>query len=130
MRLKVMTPNSVVVDQEVIKVNAEAANGYFCLLPRHADFVASLVPGILYYTLEDGTEEFLGVNEGALVKLGPDALVSVSNAVKGPNLGQLKRRIEEEFEHLDEQEKKVRSAVSKLEADLVRRFMEIRKYGK
>jgi F-type H+-transporting ATPase subunit epsilon len=129
MRLKLMTPSKVVVDREVMKVNAEGGNGYFCLLPRHVDFVSALVPGILYYTLEDGSEEFLGVDEGALTKIGPQVLVSVSNAVRGPDLGQLKDRIEEEFEKLDEQEKRARVAVSKLEADLVRRFMEIRKYG-
>jgi F-type H+-transporting ATPase subunit epsilon len=47
MRLKILLPTEIILDKEVIKVVAEAENGYFCLLPRHVDFVSTLVPGIL-----------------------------------------------------------------------------------
>ena len=46
MRLKVLLPAKVAVDEEVTKVTAEAANGSFSLLPRHVDFIAALVPAI------------------------------------------------------------------------------------
>ncbi|NMC75543.1 MAG: F0F1 ATP synthase subunit epsilon, partial [Geobacteraceae bacterium] len=45
MKLTVLLPTGVLVDQEVTKVTAEAENGSFCLLPRHIDFLAALVPG-------------------------------------------------------------------------------------
>ncbi len=54
MRLRVLLPTEVLLDVEVTKVIAEAENGFFCLLPRHVDFVAALVPGILYYTTSPG----------------------------------------------------------------------------
>jgi F-type H+-transporting ATPase subunit epsilon len=53
--------------------------------------------------------------------------VSTRNAVLGHELGELKRMIEERFKKVDEFEKKSRDALYKMEADLVRRFMEIRK---
>jgi F-type H+-transporting ATPase subunit epsilon len=56
MRLRVLLPTDVLVDREAAKVIAEAANGSFCLLPRHVDFVAALVPGILRYTTPQGEE--------------------------------------------------------------------------
>jgi F-type H+-transporting ATPase subunit epsilon len=37
MRLKVLLPTMVLVDEAVSKVVAEAENGAFCLLPKHVD---------------------------------------------------------------------------------------------
>ena len=126
MTLKVLLPRHVLVDEEVGKVTAEAEDGAFCLLPRHIDFVAALVPGVLTFELADGREEFLAIDEGVLVKCGPEVLVSTRRAVRGADLGELERTIEKEFEVLDEQERAARSAASKLEVDLVRRFMELK----
>jgi F-type H+-transporting ATPase subunit epsilon len=128
MRLKVLLPTDVLIDAEAVtKVTAEAENGSFCLLPRHIDFVAALVPGLLSFVASDGREEFLAVDEGILVKCGPQVTVSTRNAVRGPDLGRLKQTIEEQFRVLDEHERVARSAVMKLEADLVRRFIEMEK---
>jgi F-type H+-transporting ATPase subunit epsilon len=129
MNLKVMLPAEVLVDEEVIKVIAEAQNGSFCLLPKHIDFVAGLVPGLLSYVTSRGREIFLAIDEGILVKCGKEVLVSTRNAVRGPDLGQLKRTIKEQFKILDEREKKTRSAMAKIEASFVRRFLELREHG-
>ena len=45
MKLKVWLPISVLLDETVTKIKAEAENGHFCLLPHHIDFVTALVPG-------------------------------------------------------------------------------------
>ncbi len=129
MNLKVMLPTEVLVDEEVTKVIAEAQNGSFCLLPKHIDFVAGLVPGLLSYVTSTGREIFLAIDEGILVKCGKEVLVSTRNAVLGPDLGQLKRTINEQFKILDEREKKTRSAMAKIEASFVRRFLELREHG-
>lgn len=127
MRLQVLLPEQILIDREIMKVTAEAENGSFTLLPRHVDFVAALVPGILNFVTRDLEEEFLAVDEGVLVKCGPQVQVSVRNAVVGGELGELKQMIEERYRKIDEHEKKSRDALYKLEADLVRRFMEIGK---
>jgi F-type H+-transporting ATPase subunit epsilon len=124
MRLKVLLPTEVLLDAEVSKVIAEAENGVFCLLPRHIDFVTALVPGLLSFTRSEEDEEFLAVADGMLVKCGDEVLVSTRTAVYGPELGVLRQTVEEQFRHLDEQEKQARAAAARLEADLVRRFME------
>jgi len=125
MKLKVLVPEQVLVDEPADKVVAEAANGSFCLLPRHVDFVAALVPGILTYT-SGRAERFVATDEGILVKCGEEVLVSVRRAVTGADLGALERTVEEQFRTLDERERQSRQASARLEADLVRRFLELR----
>jgi F-type H+-transporting ATPase subunit epsilon len=130
MRLKVLLPTEVLLDKEVTKVIAEAENGSFCLLPRHIDFVAALVPGLLSFTIDEDHEEFLAIDEGILVKCGAEVLVSTRTAVRGPDLGALRLTVEERFRHIDEREKQARAATARLEADLVRRFMELGGHGR
>jgi F-type H+-transporting ATPase subunit epsilon len=128
MKLKVLLPTEILVDQEVTKVIAEAENGSFCLLPRHIDFVAALPPGILIFESAEGHEEFIAVDEGTLVKVGREVLVSTRNAVRSSELGTLKQIVEQEFRVLDDREKMAHSASAKLEADLARRFIELGEY--
>ena len=47
MRLKLLIPTRVVIDQPVTKVIADGEHGSFCLLAHHVDFLALLVPGLL-----------------------------------------------------------------------------------
>jgi F-type H+-transporting ATPase subunit epsilon len=125
MRLRVLLPDQILVDAQVQKVTAEADNGSFTLLPRHIDFVSALVPGILVFVTESGEQEYLAVDEGVLVKCGPDVRISVRSAVRGKELGALKEMIQERFRDISEHEQKARDALMKLEFDLFRRFMEL-----
>ena len=104
---------------------AEGENGAFCLLPRHVDFVAALAAGLLSFTHNSGREEFLAIDEAVLVKCGAEVLVSAKNAVRGEDLGELTKTVEEEFNNLDEREEKSRLALAKLEAGLISRLIEL-----
>ncbi len=129
MRLKVMLPTEVLVEAEAGKIVAEAHNGSFCLLPRHVDFVAALVPGLLSFESPEGRESFLAVDGGILLKCGPEVLVSTRNAVLGEDLGTLEEAVERQFRVLDERERKARSALARLESDFIRRFIELEEQG-
>lgn len=126
MHLRILLPTRILVDSDVTKVIAEAENGSFCLLPRHVDMVAALTPGLLAFTDTAGKEEFAATDEGVLVKRGEEVLVSVRDAVRGTDLGLLRLMITERFEALDDREKRARGALARLEADFVRRFIELR----
>jgi len=125
MTLKILLPERVVLHETVDKVVAEGANGSFGLLPRHIDFVAPLVPGILVYT-QGEDEAFVAVDEGMLVKCGDEVLVSVRDAMVGPDLESLEETVRTQFEERREEEKTMHSALAKLEAEVVRRFTELR----
>lgn len=125
MKLRVLLPPGVMVDEEVEKVTAEAANGFFTLLPRHIDFVAALVPSIFSYVKPDGQEHFLALDEGILVKQGARVYVSAARAVPGDDLEFLQVTVEREMRVLDDSEKKARSVMARLEMDTLRRFTQL-----
>ena len=126
MRLKIFQPSMLFLDEEVSKVVGEGPEGSFGILPRHIDMTAALVPGILEYTHERGAETFIALNGGILIKQGDQVLISTRMAVKG-ELGALESAVHTFLTEMDEKEKKTRSAVAKLEADFVRRFVEFGK---
>ncbi len=125
MRLKILLPTEVLLDEEVVKVVAEAENGFFAILPRHIDFVAALVPGVLTYVDSNGRERFVGTDHGTLVKQGHMLFVAALNAVAGEDLATLRQVVEEAFLELDDRERSARSALGRLEAGIVRRFIEL-----
>jgi alternate F1F0 ATPase, F1 subunit epsilon len=126
MMLKILLPAEILIEQEVKKIVAEAENGSFCLMPNHIDFVATLAPGLFTYERAEGGQEILAMDVGTLVKKGADVLVSTRNAVRAPDLGKLKQVVVEQYDILDEREKMVRSASAKLEASLIRRFVDLK----
>jgi F-type H+-transporting ATPase subunit epsilon len=124
MNLKVLLPTEVLVNEITTKVHAEAHNGHFCLEPNHIDFVAALVPGLLIFDDANGVEKLVAVDEGILIKVGPDVTVSTQHAVQGTDLGTLHHVIEDNFKEIDARESATRCALAQLEAELVRRLTE------
>ncbi|MBU2572939.1 MAG: F0F1 ATP synthase subunit epsilon [Elusimicrobia bacterium] len=127
MTLKVLLPFGIFAEKTgVARIVAETRGGSFGLLPRRRDCAAALAPGILSYETEAEGEVYVAVDEGVLVKTGPDVLVSVRNAIAGTDLGRLREKVEREFLNLDERERGVRSVLAKMESGFIRRFAEFR----
>jgi F-type H+-transporting ATPase subunit epsilon len=123
MNLKVLLPFQVFAEKTgVSRIVAETLDGSFGLLPHRLDCVAALTPGILIYETAAEGEVCMAVDEGVLVKTGPDVLVSVRRAIAGRDLGQLRAAVEKEFLTLDEHEQSVRTVMAKLETGFLRRF--------
>lgn len=124
MNLKVLLPFQVFAEKTgVLRIVAETNAGSFGLLPRRLDCVAALKPGILIYETDAEGEVYLAVDEGVLVKTGPDVLVSVRRALGGADLSQLRDAVEQEFMTLGETEQSMRSVMAKLESGFLRRFV-------
>lgn len=124
-RLKVLTPTQTVVDETATQVRAEGLEGAFCLLPRHRDWVAALVPGIVGFTTPAGLEYFVAVDQGVLSKRGAEVLIAVRRAVREGDLRRLRQVVDIEFRQLDDQEKAARGALARLEAGMIRRFLHL-----
>jgi F-type H+-transporting ATPase subunit epsilon len=123
MKLKVLLPFQIFAEKTgASRIVAETPEGSFGLLPHRLDCVAALTPGILTYETELEGEVYVAVDEGVLVKTGLDVVVSVRNAIAGPDLGQLRETVEREYLRLNEQEQNVRSVLAKMEGDLIRRM--------
>jgi len=125
MNLKVLLPFEVFAEKSgVTRIVAETREGSFGLLPHRLDCVAALAPGILIYENEAEGEVYVAVDEGVLIKTGPEVLVSVRNAIAGTDLRRLREAVEREFLNLDEREQSVRSVLSKMESGFIRRLAE------
>ena len=68
----------------------------------------------------------VAVDAGVLVKVGTDVLVSVRRALGGLKLGQLRQAVEREYLNIEQHEQTTRSALAKMESDLIRRMMSFR----
>ncbi len=123
MNLKILLPFQIFAEKTgVSRIVAETRDGSFGILPRRLDCVAALVPGILIYEQAAAGEVYVAVDEGMLIKTGPDVRVSVRNAFSGTDLQHLRETVEREFLHLDERAQSVRSVLAKMESDLIRRM--------
>ncbi|AXI53574.1 ATP synthase epsilon chain (plasmid) [Pseudoseohaeicola sp. NH-UV-7] len=128
MRLRVITPKEVCVDRKVTRLVAEAPDGFFGIRPHHIGFVTQLVPGVLVFEPEEGgIDRFVAINSGTLVKCGEDVNVAVRGAIEGTDLARLRERVETEFRQQEEDEREARSALTRLEATMIRRFRDLEK---
>ncbi|MDB5294402.1 MAG: synthase subunit epsilon [Phycisphaerales bacterium] len=128
MRLKVLLPFAVFADTPgVSRIVAETPAGSFGLLPHRLDCVAALAPGILTYQTQSGDEVFVAVDQGVLVKTGPDVLVSVRRAIGGTDLSRLRDAVQKQFVTLRDDEQSERRVIAKREAGLLRRLVELQR---
>ena len=125
MQLRVLLPFQVFADiADVLRIVAETPAGSTGLLPHRLDCVTALAPGLLIYETRAHGEVCLAVDEGVLVKAGPQVLVSVRRAMGGSDLSQLRALVEQEYLTLDEDEKSLREASARLESGFLHRFAE------
>lgn len=130
MRLKILLPFQVFADVAgVSRIVAETRTGAFGLLPNRLDCVAALAPGIFVYETQEVGEVYVAVDEGILVKTGPEVLVSVRSAIGGAVLGELRQAVERQFRALDERERSMRYLLAKLESEFARRLVEYSHLG-
>jgi len=126
MSLRILLPFQVYAEKTgVARIVAETREGSFGLLPNRLDCAAALVPGILVYETEADGEVLVAVDEGVLVKAGPDVLVSVRQAIGGRDLRSLQEAVEREFLTRDEHEQNLFAVMTKLETGVLRRFVNL-----
>lgn len=124
MTLRVHLPFQIFLEKtRVTRLVTETIAGYYGFLPRRLDCVAALTPGLLFFETEAEGDAFLAIDEGVLVKTGPDVRVSVRRAFSGTDLGQLRQIVVREYLVLDEHEQNVRHVMTKLETGLIRRLV-------
>jgi F-type H+-transporting ATPase subunit epsilon len=126
MNLKVLLPSKVFVESSgVSRIVVETPQGSMGLLEHRRDCVSALAPGILSYQIGSAAECYVAVDEGALVKAGPNVFISVRRAIASSDLSSLRVSVEKEFRAFDERDQKVRQLTAKTEAIFLRRFVEV-----
>jgi F-type H+-transporting ATPase subunit epsilon len=127
MTLKVLLPFEVFADEAgVTSIVVQTPQGSFGLLPQRLDCVAALVPGILSFESAAQGEVFLALDEGVLVKVGHDVMISVRRALRGQDLARLHQTVAQQFLTLDAHETEMRTVMARLESGFLRRFASLR----
>jgi len=129
MHLHVFSPADTAFDGEVVALTAQGHDGQFGVLPRHVDYTAPLMPGILAFVDTSENEGFIAVDGGVLLKVARKVRVATRRAVRGDDLAVLRETVRREFLALSEHEREARNAVARLEAGIIRRFIEIEEMG-
>jgi F-type H+-transporting ATPase subunit epsilon len=128
MNLKLLLPYQLFVQaSDVLRVVAQTPQGSYGLLPQRRDCVASLAPGILIYETPAQGEVCIAVDEGVLVKTGPDVTVSVRRALGGTDLDRLRETVQREFLAQHEDEQDLRHVMARLEAGFLRRLESLKR---
>ena len=120
-------PTRSLYDGRATRLTAVSPGGAFGILPNHVDFVTALVPAVLTLRLADGSDAIFGLDEGILVKKGHQVDVVALRGGTGKDLGSLRGTVAARFIDMDEEERQARAALSRLEADIVRRFSDLQR---
>ncbi len=127
MKLEILLPSQVfAATRGVSRIVAETHEGSFGLWPHRLDCVVALTPGILIYELDSEGDTYVAIDEGVLVKSGFDVQVSVRRATSGPDLSELRGLIEREYLTLNEDERRVRLIMARVETAFLRHFSSLR----
>jgi F-type H+-transporting ATPase subunit epsilon len=121
-RLSVVTPQAVVVDEDVGHVRAEDESGSFGILDRHADMLTALAISVLVYRDRSGREHFVAVRGGLLIVTGRSQVdVLTREAIRGDDLRQLESDVLGRFRRAAADEEHARRGAARLEGSLLRR---------
>ncbi|OYY91821.1 MAG: F0F1 ATP synthase subunit epsilon [Sphingomonas sp. 28-66-16] len=123
MRLRIITPLLVVVDEEVLAVRAEDESGSFGILPGHADFLTSLAISVVGWKLPDGARRYCAVRRGMLSISGAAVAVATREAIAGDDLATLDATVLKRFRADIEQERSERFESIQLQLNAIRRIV-------
>jgi len=125
MRLRIITPLSVIVDEEgVLALCAEDASGSFGMLPGHADFLTSLAISVVNWKSGDGRRRYCAVRRGVLsVAGGRDVAIATREAVIGDDLATLDEVVLGRFRADIKTERTERVESTRLQLNAIRQIM-------
>jgi F-type H+-transporting ATPase subunit epsilon len=106
MRLTIITPLSIVVDEEIDSLHAEDESGSFGILPGHAPFLTALAISIVSWRVE-GQDRFCAVRNGVMtVSERTKINIATREAVTGDDLATLDQEVLQRF-HSEADEERV-----------------------
>lgn len=123
MRLRIITPLTVVVDEEVDSLRAEDASGGFGILPGHAPFLTALAISIVSWRA-NGVERFCALR-GGVMTVGPDTAIDIATreAVRGDDLATLGDEVLARFRSDADEERTDYAETLRLHVNAVRQMV-------
>lgn len=129
MRLRIITPLAVVVDEDIECLRAEDATGSFGILPGHAPFVTSLAISIVSWRTADA-EHFCALRGGVMtVGDGSDVEIATREAITGEHLGTLDNEVLARFQADANTERVEHTETMRLQFNAIRHMVSRLKAG-
>jgi F-type H+-transporting ATPase subunit epsilon len=134
MKLRIVTPLSILVDEEIDALRAEDASGSFGVLPGHAPFLTALAISIVSWRTDE-TERFCAVRGGVMTVAGTAAAVTridiaTREAIAGDDLATLDAEVLAHFQSEAEAERAEHIEAMRLQFNAVRRMVRRLQPGK
>ena len=86
MKIKIITPDKLILDQEADSVTLPGSEGEMTILPHHAAMIATLKQGKLRFRLGTKEGETLQIDGGVVEVLSDQVLILTKSAqTPGPN---------------------------------------------
>lgn len=133
MRLRIITPLSVVIDAQIDSLRAEDASGSFGIQPGHAPFLTSLEISIVSWRAA-GAERFCALRGGVMTVDGATAAqttidIATREAVPGDDLGTLDADVLARFQSDADAERSQHVETLSLQMNAIRRMVSRLKPG-
>ena len=125
MKLRIVTPLSVVVEEDIGRLRAEDASGSFGILPSHAPFMTALAISIVSWR-QAKIERFCAVRGGVLtVSDGHITAIAIATreAVVGDDLAKLGAQVLARFQSDADAEKVDHVETVQLQLNAIRRMV-------
>lgn len=123
MRLRIVTPLSVVVDEDIDSLRAEDASGSFGILSGHAPFLTALAISIVSWR-KDETEGFCAVRGGVMTVGGKSEIdIATREAVAGGDLATLDSEVLARFHSDADEERMEHVETVRLQLNAIRRMI-------
>lgn len=123
MRLRIVTPLSVVVDEDITSFRAEDASGGFGVLPGHAPFLTALSICIASWRTQAG-EGFCALRGGAMTVGDASAIdIATREAVVGHDLATLDAQVLARFQSDADAERTEHAETMRLQMNAIRRMV-------
>jgi F-type H+-transporting ATPase subunit epsilon len=123
MRLRIVTPLSIVVDEDASALRAEDASGSFGILQGHAPFLTALTIGVVSWRQAEH-DRYCAVRGGAL-SVTEDASVQITTreAVVGDDLATLDAEVLDGFRREADAERVEHVETVQLQLNAIRRMV-------
>ncbi|WP_339774859.1 F0F1 ATP synthase subunit epsilon [uncultured Thalassospira sp.] len=123
MRLTIITPLSIVVDEDIDSLRAEDKSGSFGILPGHAPFLTALTISIVNWRVS-GKDRFCAVRNGVMTVAGRTKIaIATREAVTGDDLTTLDQEVLQRFQSEADDERVEHVETMRLQMHAIRQMI-------
>lgn len=129
MKLRVLTPTEVVLEEDVIHVTVEDPTGSLGVRTGHTELVTPLVAGVVIARASGGHERYVAVDGGVMLVTGQLVEIVSRQAVASEDLQHLKGNVLAQFDRQGQQDATNHMAFEKMRISFMRRLLEVERAG-